>query len=85
MLSGQALKQLRQAYGIEIQEIYAITKISSGTLRMIEADQFEHLPAEIYLKQFLKSYAEILHIDPAHVVDSYLKRMGRKEPDTGQQ
>ncbi len=83
LLSGQALKQLRQAYGIEIREINAITKISSGILKMIEADQFEHLPAEIYLKQFLKSYAEILHIDPAHVVDSYLKSMARGKSDTG--
>ncbi|BBO70403.1 hypothetical protein DSCA_43330 [Desulfosarcina alkanivorans] len=80
-LSGIDLKQLREAYGIERHEIYAITKISSATLKRIEADQYEDLPAEIYVKQFLKTYAELLHIDPRHVVDSYLKRMTRAPSD----
>ena len=76
LLSGQDLKHLREAFGIEIQEIYAITRISSSTLKLIEADKFDDLPAEIYLKQFLKSYAEILQIDPKHVVEGYFRSMG---------
>ena len=81
LLSGLELKQLREAYGIEISEIYAITRISGDTLRMIEANRFEDLPAAIYLKHFLKSYAEILHIDPQHVVEGYLKSMAQDKPD----
>jgi curved DNA-binding protein CbpA len=77
LLSGIELKQLREAYGIEIHEIYAITRISGDTLKMIEANQFQDLPAEIYLKQFLKAYADILHLNPQHVVESYLKFMAQ--------
>lgn len=77
LLSGKDLKQLREAFGIEIQEIYGITRISSAVLNMIEADKFDDLPAEIYLKQFLKSYAEILQIDPQHVIEGYFRLMGR--------
>jgi curved DNA-binding protein CbpA len=80
LLSGQDLKHLREAFGIEIQEIYAITRISSSTLNLIEADKFDDLPAEIYLKQFLKSYAEILQIDPKHVVEGYFRSMGVRNP-----
>jgi curved DNA-binding protein CbpA len=76
-LSGLELKQLREAYGIEIPEIYAITRISADTLKSIEANQYENLPAAIYVKHFLKAYAEILQIDPRHVVESYLKSMAR--------
>lgn len=79
LISGQELKQLREAYGIEIPEIYAITRISGDTLRNIEADQFEHLPAPIYLKNFLKAYADILHINAGHVVEGYLKSMAQAE------
>ena len=75
MISGYDLKQLRKAYGIGISEIYAITKISGDSLKRIEADRFDDLPAEIYVRQFLKAYAEVLQIDPGHVVDSYLKSM----------
>ena len=80
LLSGFELRQLREAYGIEIPEIYAITKISSSTLKSIEANQFENLPAEIFVRQFLKNYAEILHIDSGHVVESYLNFMAREKP-----
>jgi len=80
MLSGRDLKQLREAFGIEFSEIYAITRISSTILNMIEADRFDDLPAEIYLKQFLKAYAEILQIDPQHVIQGYLKNMAQSKP-----
>jgi curved DNA-binding protein CbpA len=80
MLSGQDLKQLREALGIEVPEIFAITRISSSILNMIEADQFDDLPAGIYLKQFLRSYAEILQIDPQHVVEGYFRSMGLDDP-----
>jgi curved DNA-binding protein CbpA len=81
MLSGLELKQLREAYGIDIPEIHAITRISGDSLRRIEANQFEDLPAEIYVKQFLKAYAEVFQIDSGHVVDGYLKFMAQAKPD----
>lgn len=82
MLSGLELKQLREAYGIDIPEIHAVTKISGDSLKRIEANQFEDLPAEIYVKQFLKAYADVLRIDSGHVIDSYLKFMAQAKPDT---
>lgn len=71
-LSGRELKRLREAYGIELAEIFSITRIRQTILQTIESDRFEDLPAEIYLKQFIKSYAEILRIDAQHAVDAYL-------------
>lgn len=81
LLSGQDLKRLREAFGIEIHEIYTITKISSSILKLIEADRYNDLPAEIYLKQFLRTYSGILQIDPQHVVAGYLRLMGRDHPN----
>ncbi|WP_372683994.1 helix-turn-helix domain-containing protein [Desulfosarcina sp.] len=80
-LSGHELKQLREAYGIEIPEIHAVTKISGDSLKRIEANQFDDLPAEIYVKQFLKAYADVLHLDSGHVIDSYLKFMAQAKPN----
>ena len=78
LISGGQLKALREAYGIELSEIYTITKISAVNLNMIEADRYKDLPAEIYLKQFLKSYAEILQVDPMHVVKCYFNAMAQE-------
>jgi curved DNA-binding protein CbpA len=81
LISGSALKQLREAYGIDLSEIYAITRISSDVLKRIEADRFDDLPATVYLRQFLKTYADILQVDALHVVDGYLKAMTRNPTD----
>lgn len=75
LISGRDLKKIREAFGIEIADIYTITKISVSILKMIEDDQYDTLPAEIYLRFFLKSYAEILQIDSDRIVSGYLKNM----------
>jgi curved DNA-binding protein CbpA len=72
-ISGKHLKKLREALDIELSEIFGLTRISISTLTMIEGDQFESLPADIFLRAFLKSFAEILQIDPHRVVQGYLK------------
>jgi len=74
-VTGAELKAIRQALGIEKSEIYKIAKISGTMLTNIEEDRFADLPAEIFLKQFLSSYAQILQIDPLHVIGGYLKHM----------
>ena len=40
--------------------------------KAIENNEFQNLPSLIYLRNFLKSYAEILHLDPEKVADSYI-------------
>jgi DnaJ-class molecular chaperone len=73
IVSGVDLKQLREARGVSIADIFQRTRISKTTLERIEQNQYEDLPAEIFLKSFLKSYAEILQIDPEVIVAGYLK------------
>ncbi|MEJ2642291.1 MAG: helix-turn-helix domain-containing protein [Desulfosarcinaceae bacterium] len=74
-LSGPQLKELREAYGIELSEIYAAVRINKDVMTAIEADRFEVLPAPVYLKQFLKNLAQILQVDPSLVVARYLEAM----------
>lgn len=74
-VSGSDLKKFREILGIEPDEIYEITRISGSMLKLIEENQFDGLPADIYLKQFLRSYAETLQLDPQRVVEGYLKHM----------
>lgn len=72
-LSGNDLKRIREAVGVKIQEINSLTKISLSVLNAIEENRLEALPPGIYLRNFLKSYAKILQINPQKVVDGYLK------------
>lgn len=75
LISGSDLIELRKAVGVELSEIDVVTKISVSVLKSIEEDQFENLPSDIYLKNFLKSYAEVLQIDSQKIVDGYLENI----------
>ncbi|MFO7559576.1 MAG: helix-turn-helix domain-containing protein [Desulfobacterales bacterium] len=72
LISGKDLQKLRKAIGIELDEIFEVARISMSMLKAIENDQFHDLPSLVYLKNFLKSYAEILHLDSDKVVDGYI-------------
>ena len=72
LISGQDLKRLREAIGVELEDIFEVARISISILKAIENDEFQNLPSLIYLRNFLKSYAEILHLDPEKVADSYI-------------
>jgi len=74
-VSGGDLKKLRTALGIEPQEIYEIARISGSMLQILEDSRVDDLPAEIYLKYFLQSYAEILQLDPQHIIKAYFNYM----------
>jgi flagellar biosynthesis protein FlhG len=70
---GRTLKQIREGMGIELQTISKKTKINLKTLEWIEEEAFEKLPALVYLKGFLKSYAQSLGLDPPKVVEEYIR------------
>ncbi|MEJ2364483.1 MAG: helix-turn-helix domain-containing protein [Deltaproteobacteria bacterium] len=74
-ISGKDLKNLREALGIQLEEIFQVTKISPTALAAIENDDVSNLPPKIYLISFLKSYAEALQVDPKQVVDGYIKNI----------
>ncbi len=75
LFRGKALKQIRERMGVEPQAISKETKISMKTLEWIEEEAFEKLPPLVYLKGFLKSYAQSLGLDPQKVIEEYIRFM----------
>jgi len=65
---GEFLKRERELRQITLQEVAEGTKISIRRLRSIESDQFNDLPAEVFVRGFIKSYAEYIGIDPADAI-----------------
>lgn len=72
LISGADLKRLRESIGIGLQEFFEVGRISVSMLQAIEGNQFHNLPSLIHLKNFLKTYAEFLHLNPKKVVDGYI-------------
>lgn len=66
---GEKLRKLRQQYRMSYTEIAKATRIQAKYLEYLEAGQYEKLPAEVYVRGFLKSYARYLGLDD----DAFLK------------
>jgi flagellar biosynthesis protein FlhG len=73
-VTGKSIQAVRLAMEISIEEVNRKTNIPKKTLENIEEERFEELPALVYLKGFLKAYAEILNVDESQMVDGYVKR-----------
>jgi len=70
---GNILKQIRERMGIDLKTISAKTKINVKILEWIEEENGEKLPTLVYLKGFLRGYAQSLGLDPQKVIEEYLQ------------
>src|SRR5205807_8768430 len=78
---GSSLREARLRQGLDFPEAEQATKIRGKYLRALEDEQFELLPAQTYVKGFLRSYAEYLGLDGQLYVDEYNSRFVVGEED----
>jgi len=81
---GNSLREARLRQGLDFPEIEQGTKIRGKYLRALEDEQFDVLPAQTYVKGFLRSYAEYLGLDGQLYVDEFNSRfvVGEEEPQS---
>ncbi len=60
--------------GVDFAQAELATKVRGKYLRALEEEQFDVLPAETYVKGFLRTYAEYLGLDGQLYVDEYNSR-----------
>jgi cytoskeleton protein RodZ len=79
---GNSLREARLRQGLDFPELEQETKIRAKYLRALEDEQFDVLPAQTYVKGFLRSYAEHLGLDGQLYVDEYNSRfvVGEESP-----
>jgi cytoskeleton protein RodZ len=76
---GNSLREARLRQGLDFFEIEQSTKIRGKYLRALEDEQFDVLPAQTYVKGFLRSYADHLGLDGQLYVDEFNSRYVRGE------
>jgi cytoskeleton protein RodZ len=69
---GLFLRRRREQRGLTIDDLSRTTKISRGTLMALETGDVLHLPAPIYTRGFVKTYAREVGLDPERTADDYL-------------
>ena len=71
---GNSLREARLRQSLDFNEVERRTKIRGKYLRALEEERFDLLPAQTYIKGFLRTYADVLGLDGQLYVDEYNSR-----------
>jgi cytoskeletal protein RodZ len=72
---GRYLQVIRLGKKISLEKVSAETRIGLATLLMIEQENIEGLPAEVFVKGFLRSFADAVGADGDEAVRRYESRL----------
>lgn len=81
--TGGRLRRARLRRGIDLEKIAEVTKINPAYLQFIEQEQYEDLPAGVYVRGFVVSLARCVGLDANHVADGYMARFREHTPRKG--
>lgn len=68
---GQLLRRQRLERRMSVEEISRATRMPMSSVERIEADRFDELPGEVFVRGFLKSYARAVGLLPDDVLARY--------------
>lgn len=76
---GETLRQARLDRGASLADVEAETRIRRRYLEALEAEDYSSLPALVYTRGFIRSYARYLGLDPELTLDLYAPSRMREE------
>ncbi len=68
---GAKYRQAREEKNITIESVSEQTKIQKRFLRAIEEGFWDIIPGEVYLRGFLRTYADFLDLDAREILSIY--------------
>jgi hypothetical protein len=68
---GARLRMQREARELSIADVVKVTKIPERSLLFLEAGAFRDLPAEVFVRGFLKSYSRCVGLDVEEILREY--------------
>ena len=71
---GETLREARMRQRLDIADVEERTKIRAKYLRALENEEFGMLPGPTFVKTFLRTYAELLGLDPHRLLEDYRAR-----------
>jgi cytoskeleton protein RodZ len=68
---GETLREARMRQKLDIADVEERTKIRAKYLRALENEEWGLLPGPTFVKTFLRTYAEVVGVDPYLLVEEY--------------
>jgi cytoskeleton protein RodZ len=68
---GNKLRDAREARSLSLDDVAHVTRIPRASLSLLEEGRFDRLPAPVFVRGFIRSYARAVGLDPAVIVRLY--------------
>ena len=81
---GSYLKHERELRGVPLEEISGATKIHIRFLQALEDNQFDELPGEVFIKGYIRSYANVIGTDVEEMLNIYEESVGNKTENSSE-
>lgn len=78
---GERLIAAREAKGIDLLRAERETKIGRGYLAALERGDYASLPGSVYVRGFLRNYAQYLGLDPDEAVAEWHREVPEDAPE----
>ncbi len=78
---GSYLKHERELRGVPLEEISGSTKIHIRFLKALEDNHFDELPGEVFIKGYIRSYANTIGSDEEEMLNIYEESVGKKSKE----
>lgn len=68
---GQYLRKEREKRNVSLEAVAKVTRITRENLEALERDDFQVISAPVFVRGFLRNYANYLGLDPKEVIARY--------------
>ena len=76
---GPALRDARDALGLSVSEIATRLKVPETVVENIEAERLDALPARVFVRAYIRSFANLVGLDPDEMVAAHDRKAGQGE------
>ena len=78
---GARLRRLREEKGLSQDDVVAQLNLKKATIQALEQDDFDTLPAPVFVQGYLKSYAKLLGVAEQEIISAYQSIRPEKKVD----
>lgn len=78
---GQKLREAREEKGLRVEDVSRATRVRSCHLEALERDDFDAMPQDVFVRGFVRMYADCLQVDPDLLVAEYRRERDSQRPN----
>lgn len=81
VLPGQRLKNERESQGLSVEDVSARLRLSRSYLAALEADDYERLPEDAFIKGYMRNYAKLLGLPQDELAGAFERLREDRQPE----